>query len=41
MTFLKHMLQDKKIGTQPQFHKKEKKNWDYAIAFPCTLPKMN
>ena len=25
MTFLKHMLQDKKVGTQPQFHKKEKK----------------
>lgn len=25
MTFLKHVLQDKKVGTQPQFHKKEKK----------------
>ena len=25
MTFLKHVLQDKKVGTQPQFRKKEKK----------------
>ena len=33
MTFLKHMLQDKKVGTQPQFHKKEKKKLGLCNCF--------
>lgn len=33
MTSLKHVLQDKKVGTQPQFHKKEKKTGIMQLLF--------